>query len=251
MSSAARALMRLSLVLAIAVSSLAQTPADRERARVQNRLGWESMRLEHWAEAAEAFRRAIDIDATFEYAYYGLGRAQLALKQYVDAIATLEKCRGLYRAQAGRQFSNAQEAQRYRRDRVLEIDEQIRLLQTGPQTAQTQDLIRQFQNVRRDLQDRIDRGNNMTIENTVPPFVLLSLGSAYFRAGRMDDAEREYKATVAADPKSGEAYSNLAVVYLETNRITEAEQALESARNTGFRVNPQLEQAIKKRRPRG
>jgi tetratricopeptide (TPR) repeat protein len=229
---------------------LAQTAADRQRARVQNRLGWESMRVEHWAEAAEAFRRAIDIDATFEYAYYGLGRAQLALKQYLEAIATLEKCRGLYRAQAGRQFSNAQEAQRYRRDRVIEIDEQIRLLQTGPQSAQTQDLIRQFQNLRRDLQDRIDRGNSITIENTVPAFVSLSLGSAYFRAGRLDDAEREYKATVAADPKSGEAFSNLAVVYLETNRIAEAEQALDSARNTGLRVNPQLEQAIKKRRPR-
>jgi tetratricopeptide (TPR) repeat protein len=246
MSLTIRAVTWLLFVCAMASPLPAQTQADRERARIQNRLGWEAMRAEHWSEAAEAFRRAIDIDDTFEYAYYGLGRAQLALKQYVDAIGTVERCRGLYRAQAGKQFTTAQEAQRYRRDRLLEIDEQIRLLQTGPQTAQTQDLIRQFQNIRRDLQDRIDRGNNLSVDASIPAFVSLSLGSAYFRAGRLDDAEREYKATTESDPKSGEAFSNLAVVYLQTERYQEAARALEAARKTGFRINPMLEQEIKK-----
>jgi tetratricopeptide (TPR) repeat protein len=246
MSLTARALTCLLFGCAIGTVLSAQAPADRERARIQNRLGWESMRVEHWTEAAKAFRRAIDIDDTYEYAYYGLGRAQLSLKQYVDAIATLEKCRNLYRAQAGQQFATAQDAQRYRRDRILEIDEQLRLLQTGPQTAQTQDLIRQFQNVRRDLQDRIDRGNNISVDASIPAFVSLSLGSAYFRAGRLDDAEREYKATTESDPKSGEAFSNLAVVYLQTQRYQEAARALEAARKTGFRINPMLEQEIKK-----
>ena len=247
MSRVAVALTVLSLILVSAEDTPGQTPPERTRAVAQSRLGWEEMRLERWAEAAQAFRRAIDIDATYEYAYYGLGRAQLALKRYVEAIAALEKCAGLYRGQAGRQFSNAQDAQRYRRDRVMEIDEQIRLLQTGPQTMQTQDLIRQFQNLRRDVQERIDRGNNMTVEISVPAFVSLSLGSAYFRAGRLDEAEREYKATVASDPKSGEAFSNLAVVYLQKERFREAQQALDSAKRTGFKINPQLEQEIKKR----
>jgi tetratricopeptide (TPR) repeat protein len=232
-------------------AAIAQTPADRQRARTQYRLGWESMRAEAWAEAARAFRRAIDIDPTFEYGYYGLGRAQIALKQFVEAIAALEKCRDLYRADAGRQFSSAQEAQRYRRDRILEIDEQIRQLQTGPQTRQTQDLLRQFQNTRREMQQRVDRGNSITIQASVPAFVSLSLGSAYFRAGRLADAEREYKATIEADPKSGEAFSNLAVVYLETGRLDEAQAALTAAKKAGFQVNTQLEQEIKRRRGSG
>ena len=33
---------------------------------------------------------------------------------------------------------------------------------------------------------------------------------------------REYKATIAADNESGEAHSNLAVVYLETDRFADA-----------------------------
>jgi tetratricopeptide (TPR) repeat protein len=238
-------------VTCVAGAVLAQTPADRQRAQIQNRLGWEAMRAEDWADAARAFGRAIEIDPTFEYAHYGLGRAELARRQYKQATAALEKCRDLYRAQAGRQFTNAQEAQRYRNDRILEIDEQIRQAQSMPRTIQTQELLRQLQNLKRDVQVRIERGANISIENTVPAFVTLSLGSAYFRSGRFADAEREYKATVAADAKSGEAYNNLAVVYLETGRYSEAEAALQGAKRAGFRVHPDLEREIKSRRKSG
>ena len=206
------------------------------------------MRAEAWPEAARLFQKAIDIDPTYEYAYYGLGRANMAMKKYVQAIAALEKCRELYRAQGARQFSNAQEAQRYRRDRILEIDEQIRQVQSRPQTMQTADLLRQLQNLRRETQDRVERGNNINIDTTVPAYVSLSLGSAYFRSGKLADAEREYKATIASDPKSGEAHNNLAVVYLETGRYDEADKSLKAAERAGFRVHPQLKDEIRKRR---
>jgi hypothetical protein len=88
--------------------------------------GWDYMRRSHGTRPPRPSRQRIDIDPTFEVPYYGLGRADLALKQYVAAIAALAKCRELYQAQVGRQFANAQEAQRYRQDRITEIDEQIR-----------------------------------------------------------------------------------------------------------------------------
>jgi tetratricopeptide (TPR) repeat protein len=220
---------------------------DRERARIQNRLGWEYMRAEEWDAAAAAFQRAVEIDPAYEYAYYGLGRAELARRRYPAAIAALERCRALYLADAGRQFSNAQDAQRYRRDRIMEIDEQLRQLRSAPPTFRTQDLIRQLEALRREINDRIERGNNLTIRTQVPAFVSLSLGSAYFRAGRLADAEREYQNTLEADPRSGEAYNNLAVVYLETGRPGEALTAIQAARKLGFHVNPALERAIKER----
>lgn len=65
----------------------------------------------------------------------------------------------------------------------------------------------------------------------------------------MPDAEREYKAAISADPKFGEAHSNLAVVYLETGRIKDAESSIRAAKKAGFRVNSQLEQAIRDRKP--
>jgi tetratricopeptide (TPR) repeat protein len=174
-----------------------------------------------------------------------LGRADMAQKKYTEAIAAFAKCRDLYRAQAGRQFSNAQDAQRYRRDRVTEIDEMIRQAGSGPQTAQTQEQLRQLQEQKQRLQDVISRGNNLSIDATVPAWVSLSLGSAYFRAQKMADAEREFKAALEVDSKAGEAYNNLAVVYLLTGRYDEAQKSIAQAKKVGFRVNPDLEQSIK------
>ena len=64
----------------------------------------------------------------------------------------------------------------------------------------------------------------LSLEATVPPWVSLALGSAYFRAERFEDAEREYKATIAADSKAGEAHNNLAVVYLRPAATTKPEK---------------------------
>ncbi|MGH9385655.1 MAG: tetratricopeptide repeat protein, partial [Vicinamibacterales bacterium] len=103
------------------------------------------------------------------------------------------------------------------------------------------------QEQRRQLQDLVSRGDNVTIEAGVPAWVSLSLGSAYFRSGKLADAEREYKEAIATDNRSGEAHNNLAVVFLETGRLAEAEASVRAARKAGFRVNPQLEQDIRDR----
>ena len=49
-------------------------------------------------------------------------------------------------------------------------------------------------------------------------------------------------------PSLGEAHNNLAVVYMLTGRIREAEAAVEKAEAAGFRVNPQLKKDIKARK---
>ena len=155
------------------------------------------------------------------------------------------KCRELYGALAGKQFANRQDAQRYRQDRLTEIDDVIRQYQSGPQTAASQDRLRQLNQQRRDIQEYISRGNSLTVENSVPAFVSLALGSAYFRTQQWAAAEREYKAAIGANANSGEAYNNLAVLYLQTGRYKEAEEALKSAERAGFKVHPELKQDIK------
>jgi tetratricopeptide (TPR) repeat protein len=236
------------MLLAAGAVALGQSPSDRERARTQNRLGWEALRSEQYAAAIKSFNAAIEIWPAYEYAHYGLGRAFLASRRYTDAITSLERCKNLYLAQGSRQFTNVQEATRFRQDRVLEIDEQIRLLRSGPQTVTTQDLARQYETMKRDLQENINRSQGMTIDATVPGWVSLSLGSAYFRSSRLVDAEREYKAAIAADGRLGEAHNNLAVVYLETGRYAEAAASLQAAKKAGVKVNPQLEKAIRDKR---
>jgi Tfp pilus assembly protein PilF len=226
----------------------AQPSSERERARPHYRAGWDYMRIEAWQDAAQAFEKAIDIDPQFEDAYYSLGRAQMQLKKFVQAVGSYAKCRDLYRARAGRQFATRQDAQRFRQDRVTEIDEFIRQLQQGPQTPTVQDRLRQLQELRREASEDLSRGHNVSVQNTVPAFVSLALGSAYFRMGNLAAAEAEYLAAIAADRKSGEALSNLAVVYMETGRLDEAEKSLKAAEKTGFRVSPALKDEIARRK---
>lgn len=231
----------------LAGPALAQSSADRERARTHNRLGWEALRGEQYPAAIKSFQSAIEIRPDYEYAHYGLGRAFLASRRFAEAVIVLERCRELYRSQGSKQFTSVQEAQRYRQDRILEIDEQIRLLQSARPTAQSLDLARQYDQVRRNLQESIRRDHGITIDASVPAWVSLSLGSAYFRSGKLADAEREYKAAIDADRRSGEALNNLAVVYLETQRYDLAHTTLQAAKKTGFRVNPELEKAIREK----
>jgi tetratricopeptide (TPR) repeat protein len=230
----------------IAMTSLgAQSPTERARARDYNRLGWDLLRGEKFDEAVKAFQQSVEIDPLFENAWFGLGRSHLAMKQYVSATSALARCRDLYLSQTGKQFTSQQEAQRYRQDRMIEIDEMIRQVQSGPQSIQAQDQMRQLQERRRQLQELIIRGNSVTIDSSVPAWVSLSLGSAYFRSGKLADAEREYKAAIDADRRAGEALNNLAVVYLETQRYALANSTLQAAKKTGFKVNPELEKAIR------
>lgn len=243
--------MRLTAGIALVFGALleAQTNAARSRALLPYRVGWENMRAEAWEQAVRSFRQALDIDPEFELAYYGLGRAHMGEKKYAEAADALVKSRDLYRANAGRQFANKQDAQRLRRDQIMEIDELIRQYQQGPQSMRVQDSIRQLQDRKRLLQDSIERGTNITIDTSVPAYVSLSLGSAFFRLGKLADAEREYQAAIAADPKAGEAHSNLAVVYLETRRYDEAERSVAAAEKVGYRVHPQLKQDIRNKKP--
>lgn len=238
-------LLLLTVVAVMSGTAAAQTSIERERARPYNRKGWEFMQTEAWADAAKSFQQAIETDREFEDAYYGLGSAQMRMRKYGESIAAYVKCRDLYRAQAGKKFTNSQEAQRYRQDRLVEIDEAIRMTQTGPQSLTSQDRVRQLQDQRRQIQDYISRGGNVSIDNSVPASVYVALGSAYFRTEQFPDAEREFKAAIAADSKRGDAYSNLAVVYLQTGRYKEADEAVKSAEKAGYKVHPQLKQDIK------
>lgn len=254
--------MRRRIMTSLAIVVLSSTAAwgqgmllrgnpQRDAAMPHYKSGVEQLRSEAWDKAAEAFQRAIDADATFEMAYYALGKTNMARKRYVEATTALAKCRDLYMAEAGRLFANQQDAQRYRQDRITELDGFIRQYSSGPQTAQSAEQLRQLNERKRQQQDAIQRGTNMSIDTSVPAYVSLSLGSAYFRLGRMAEAEKEYKAAVASDPKTGEAHSNLAVVYMETGRIDEAARAVQAAEKAGFKVNPMLKDDIAAKKKAG
>src|SRR5918992_5060454 len=142
----------LAVIILSAGGTFAQLP-PRERAMTAYRAGLDHMRAESFDDAEKAFQAAVDIDPTFEMAYYMLGRAQMPQKEFVNAAASFARARALYLSAAGQRFSSTQEAQRYRRDRLMELDEVIRQMQSGPQTQQVLFQLRQLNERKRLLQE--------------------------------------------------------------------------------------------------
>jgi tetratricopeptide (TPR) repeat protein len=238
------------VLLAAAAAAAQQLSNPRESAQIRERArepyvaGLEHMRQEAFEAARKAFETAIAIDPEFEMAHYMLGRAHLALKHYAPAAVALAKSRDLFVAQGSRQFIDKQEGQRHRRARLAELDDLIGNLRSAtPQTYQIREQIRQLEERKRQVED-LDRARDLTPERQVPAFVSLSLGSAYFRLDRRDEAEQAFLAAVAADPKTGEAHNNLAVVYFETGRYAEAKASVRAAEKAGVRVHPELKAQI-------
>jgi len=223
---------------------------EARRANQHYKSGWEAMRRESWDEAAKEFQAALDSDAKFTLAYYSLGRAEMGRKNFSRAIDAYVACRDLYVKAGGERFTNELDYKRRLEDRILEYQTAIQQAQQGATgKAQSQQLItRQLQTQLMTLQQARDRTDNVRIEVDVPFFVPMALGAAYFRSSRFDDAEREYKTALTANPNSGETHSNLAVLYLVTDRPDLAEREIKLAEDTGFKVNPGLKEDVKKKK---
>jgi tetratricopeptide (TPR) repeat protein len=238
----------LALGLASPLVQQVRSSADDQRASAHYRSGWEHLRAEAWGEAAREFQATIDINPEFKLAFYGLGRANMGRKQFPDAITAYERCRDLFLSQAGRNFSNKADADRMMQDDLMQIDMAVQQLRSGPQSPATQVRIAELQMQKQRFQSRTRTMDTMSISSSVPAFVSLALGSAYFRSEHFDAAEQEYKRALEADPKYGEAHTNLAVVYLLTNRYDEAEKEAKAAEKAGYNVNPQLKEDIRKKK---
>ena len=120
----------IGLMLALAVTASGafaqQRSSDRSRAMVQYKVGFENMHAEKWAEAAKSFQDAIEIDPLFDLAWYMLGRVRMQQREFVQAVVAFTKARDLSLAIAGYQFTDAQERQRNRRERIIQMDEMLR-----------------------------------------------------------------------------------------------------------------------------
>ncbi|MBI4264252.1 MAG: tetratricopeptide repeat protein [Acidobacteria bacterium] len=236
-------LLALAIVLA-ATPSAAQfaSELDRREALQHYRTGQELLSAEQFEKAAEAFQRAIDKDRLLTLAYYGQGQAYMALRRYASAVLAFTNCREAYRNLHRLSEVDRFSVERQRDDELREMRETLRRLREDrrqPRDAQIMQIEARIRDVER--QRSTNAGGFVA-----PPEVSLALGSAHFRNGQAEDAEREWKTAVEANPRMGEAHNNLAVVYMLTGRKAEAEDAVRAAERAGFRVNPQLKDDIRR-----
>jgi len=218
---------------------------SRRQALERYRVGQELLTAERYEQAAAEFTAAIELDPLLTLAHYGLGQSYMALKRYASAVQAFTGCKDAYARIATLSQSNALESARRQ-------DEEIRILRDFI-TAAMQGNIKGAnegniapQQKRLDELETMRRGTTVGARFQIPAEVLLALGSAHYRNGQAADAEREWAAAVTTNPRLGEAHNNLAVLYMQTGRKQQAEDAIRAAERASFRVHPQLKADIAK-----
>lgn len=237
------------LLLALGVPATAQQVADdqtRRQALTHYRAGNELLSGEQFEKAAGQFQKAIDTDPLLALAHYGLGQSYMGLRRYASAIQAYIGCREAYRRLAGLAQSDQVNVDRQRDEEIRELRESIRALQTGRLKTATGDPSQRILGLDARIRD-LERLKQRNMDPSKPPGeVSLALGSAYFRNGDREPAEREWLLAVETNPALGEAHNNLAVIYLMSGRKKEAEAAVKAAEKARFPVNPKLKEDIRK-----
>ena len=231
----------LALILMLVSAQSLASDADRRDALAHYRAGQEFLSAEQWDKAVTSFQSAVKFDPLFTDAHYGLGQAFMGLKQYASAVQAFERCLNAARTMHGLRDKDRVNVDRQISEELRELKEQERRLASmrgGGTMARQTDMEQRIRELER---SRSSVGGVFQ----PPPTVLLSLGSAHFRNDNQDKAEEYWTEAVKQNPKLGEAWNNLAVIYLRTSRKADAENAVKSAERAGFRVNPRLKDDIR------
>ena len=241
-----------SFVVLICVASAPIVRADQLSERDQHavtqhfKLGMQALLGEQYDTAEREFRAAVKIDPLYDAAFYGLGQVYMATRRFDSAVTAYIAARDAFRSATAAEALASVTSDRRLKDQIEALKDYERNL-TRQTAAATNPAARGPIDRVRDqilqLETRMSRRAGTT-PPPVPAGLSMALGSAYFRLDKLEDAEREYEAAIDVSPTLGEAHSNVAVVYLVTGRISEADAAVKAAEKTGFRVNPKLKDDI-------
>jgi tetratricopeptide (TPR) repeat protein len=227
-----------------AVKSDEVAQQDRAQAREHYRLGLQKMQSNSFSEAEEEFRAAVKQDRLFVLAYYELGQAQMALKEYPAAVETMEGCIAVNKELIQLDQANRGVAEKRLDDEIQELKDSLRSFQGGAYSAQPGNQVLRLEARLQELEAQRRRGG---ASMDIPAEFSLALGSAYLRSGKTAEAERAYGEAIRVNPKMGEAHNNLAFIYFSTGRLDEAEKELKAAEKSGFAVNPRFKEDLKKK----
>jgi tetratricopeptide (TPR) repeat protein len=221
----------------LAAQRLADAPSHREA--IQHfRAGQELMSAEKFERAAEEFSKAIASDPLMSLAYYQMGQAHMNMRRYASAIRAYKECLEAERQLYTLKQTNRFEVEKQREDEMRELKS---ILDNQKSGARVPTMLALEQRLRDLESQRSVVGGAFR----PPAEALLALGSAYFRSGDRDAAEREWQAAIEANPKLGEAHNNIAVIYMQTDRLDQALEEVTLAEKAGFKVNPQFKADLK------
>jgi tetratricopeptide (TPR) repeat protein len=222
-------------LLAAEAGAQGLSPDLARQAQAHYKEGVELMSAERWEAAAGKFQAAIDIDKVMAMAHYNLGQCRMQQRRFVEAVVAYQGARDAFASIGLLSQQERSARERARQDEINELKDSIQRFRTLKDASAQ---------VALGMEERLRtleaaQGRNLE-ENPVPAEIFLALGSAYFRQQKIEDAEREYGEAVRINRKLGAAHNNLAVIYLLTGRLDQAEESMKQAERNGFKVNPRF-----------
>ena len=227
----------LALALAPQTSTL-QRDIDRDEARKHYRAGERLMAREAFEGAVREYRTAAELDPDYVLAYYSSGQALMALRRYPEALEAFIDARDTIVHQSHLDLKGQAQAERNRRDEINDLEDSLQKVRSGKiggygtATMALETGIEQRLSLLHDAEQR-GLGN----EPQIPAELSLALGSAYYRQGQREEAEREYRSAIRRRGNLGEAHNNLAVVCMASGRFEEAGKEIHAAEEAGYRVS--------------
>jgi tetratricopeptide (TPR) repeat protein len=209
------------------------------------KLGMQALLGEQYDTAEREYREAVKIDPLYDAAFYGLGQVYMATRRFDSAVTAYIAARDAFRSATAAEALAGATSERRLKDQIEALKDYERNLTRQTAAGNNPAARGPIDRVRDQivqLESRMSRRTGAT--PPVPAGLSMALGSAYFRLNKLEDAEREYKAAIEVSPSLGESHNNLAVVYLVTGRISEADAAVKAAEKAGFKVNPKLKDDI-------
>jgi tetratricopeptide (TPR) repeat protein len=231
----------------------------RDEAQRRYTAGTASALAEQWAEALGAFEEASRLDPQSVLANFARGQALTALSRYPEAVEAYLDGEGAFRCAAALSGAEKAESRKRLTRQIATLRDELRSVEStrlvegramskgspGTWAPLPSESLSRVHEMEQNLH-ALERW--LKSDSGEPPAALsLALGNAEFHAGSLPEAEEAFRAALRAEPRSGDAHNNLAVVLMLTGRADEAARELTLAEKAGVPRNPRLQEEIRKR----
>ncbi|MBK8643917.1 MAG: tetratricopeptide repeat protein [Saprospiraceae bacterium] len=190
---------------------------------MHNNLGYVYKDTRRYDEAEQQFKKVIQLDSTFNNAYYNLGKVYIAIQRYTDAEQLVKKLIQLDTNKVdGYMYMGIlyNVALRYKEleqlyKKVIQLDSTF--------VYGYQELGNLYQNTQRYTEAEHQYKKTLQLDST---FLhgYYGLANHYYKIRRYGDATPLYKKAIELNPTYTDAYLNLGNLYRATRRYGEAEQ---------------------------
>jgi|CXWL01.1.fsa_nt_gi Flp pilus assembly protein TadD len=228
-------------------------PEARSSGMAQFKVGEAAILASNWADAEAALLKAVALDPLLAVAHYGLGQTYMAGRGFREAVEAFSTSRQAFHCATPSEDDLKQRTEeiRHLREAIRNADKR-RLQEMAVKRKEVNGDLRTAGGKMWGVQEAERRlaelETSIKETNPAPPGVTLALGTALFQVGMIAEAEVEFRAVLARDPRSGDAHHNLALVCTITDRLDEAEREIAAAKKAGVPAHPQLVQELKRRK---